>query len=61
MHTITIVEVTLSDDSKVYNVNLVSDDHSITFQAVTEDDAKELVWKIADAVEAHTNDTIRVL
>lgn len=45
-------EITLTDGSVVYDVNL---DNCLRLHATTLNDAKELCAKIAEAIETHTN------
>jgi len=53
----------LSDNSLAYNVEFCTDANGIgtSLPAVTYDDAIALADKLADAIEAHSNDTADVI
>lgn len=56
-HLFWVVEETLSDGSKVYNVEF----GDVHFPCVTENDANTLAEKLADAIEEHTTTTAGVM
>ena len=55
MITIRIVEVTLSDDSKAYDVNLEQDKQAIKLEAVTYKDANDFAHALQAVIVKHTN------
>lgn len=52
-----IIEETLSDGSTVYNVKLPSEE----LPAITSDDATDLAYAIAVAINEHTNNKATVM
>lgn len=52
----TMIERALSDGSKVYDVVI----GATNLAAVTERDARDLLYKLITAIEAHTNETVEV-
>jgi len=56
-HIVWVNEETLTDQSKVYNVDVFG----TIFPAITKSDADEMVNKITNAINKHTNETAGIM